>query len=67
MTQEAASTGFYVPDHFPNLRLPRLQILTIEELFSGREALYPRSGPQATFKQAPRLRRSGEGQVPMDM
>ena len=67
MTQEAVSTGFYVPDHFPNLRFPRLQILTIEELFSGREALYPRGGPQATFKQAPRLRRSGEGQVPMDM
>ena len=22
MTQEAASTGFYVPDHFPNLRFP---------------------------------------------
>ena len=67
MTQEAASTGFYVPDHFPNLRFPRLQILTIEELFSGREALHPRGGPQATFKQAPRLRWSGEGQVPMDM
>ena len=57
MTQEAASTGFYVPDHFPNLRLPRLQILTLAELFSGREALYPRGGPQATFKQAVAARR----------
>ena len=67
MIQEAASAGFYVPDHFPNLRFPRLQILTIEELFSDREALYPRGGPQATFKQAPRRQRSDEGQVPMDM
>ena len=45
MRQEAISAGVYVPEPFPgtpvNVKYPRLQILTIEELLSGKEAHYP--------------------------
>ncbi len=57
MLQEAASAGIYEPEHFPGYQFPRLQILTVEELLSGKEAQYPRFAPQATFRQAPRRRR----------
>ena len=56
MLAEAVSTGFYEPEHFPDLRFPRLQILTIEELLAGKEAEYPRIAPAATFRRAPRRR-----------
>ena len=58
MQQDAVSTGFYVPEHFPDHQFPRVQILTIEELLSGAEPLYPRFAPQATFRRAPRRRRT---------
>ncbi len=45
MLQEAAAAGFYQPEHFPEHQFPRLQLLTIEELFAGREAEYPRFAP----------------------
>ena len=60
MEQEAAVAGFYTPDHFPEHRFPRVQILTIEELLSGAQAEYPRYAPEATFKRAPRRRRQGQ-------
>ena len=56
MLAEAASTGFYEPEHFPDLRFPQLQILTIEELLSGREVEYPRVAPTSTFRRSPRYR-----------
>ena len=56
MRAEAVSAGFYEPEHFPDLRFPRLQILTIEELLAGNEAEYPRIAPAATFRRAPRRR-----------
>ena len=57
MVQEAASAGLYAPEHFPEHRYPRLQILTVEELLVGAEAQYPRFAPDATFRRAPRRRR----------
>ncbi len=52
MKSEAAEAGFYDP---PGLLppVPRLQILTIEELLSGRKLDYPKVAV-ATFKKAPR-------------
>ena len=68
MLQEAATAGFYVPDHFPNLRFPRLQVLTIEELFSGRRSpVPPQLGPRRLSRRLPRRQRSDEEQVSMDM
>ena len=58
MRQEALSAGVYIPEHFPDQQYPRLQILTIDDLFSGQRVAYPRGGVPATFRQAPRRRRS---------
>ena len=58
MQQETASAGFYTPEHYPDHSYPRLQILTVADLLSGAEAQYPRVAPPATFRQAPRRRRS---------
>ena len=57
MRSEAAAAGFYEPSHFLNHKFPRVQILTIEELLSGAQAQYPRFGPEATFRKAPRRQR----------
>ncbi len=58
MREEAASAGFWSPAHNPELRFPRIQILTIEELLAGRgiDCPYLRHGT-ATFRRAPRDRR----------
>ncbi len=58
MRNEAASAGFYEPEHYPGLRFPRLQILTVAQLLAGQTAEYPRMGRQSTFRQAPRRRRT---------
>jgi len=57
MDKEAASAGFYEPEHFPGLRYPRLQILIIEDLLSGKRIEYPRLAPEVTFKRAERKRK----------
>ena len=62
MVTEAAAAGFYTPEHYPDRRYPRVQILTIEELLSGKQAEYPRLAPPATFRRAPRRRRSAGAQ-----
>jgi N-acetyl-anhydromuramyl-L-alanine amidase AmpD len=62
MTQEATSAGIYTPNHYPDHRYPRVQILTIEELLSGAEADYPRFAPEATLPRAPRRRHSSTAQ-----
>ena len=58
MRQEALSAGIYTPEHFPDQQHPRVQILTIGELLAGAAVSYPRGGAPATFRQAPRRRRS---------
>ena len=58
MQQEATAAGFYEPEHFPGQRYPRIQILTIDALLSGKHAKYPRMAPPATFRHAPRRRRA---------
>jgi site-specific DNA-methyltransferase (adenine-specific) len=57
MLKEAATAGFYEPEHLPGLEFPRLQILTIEELLAGKKLAYPRLVPNATFRKAPRQRK----------
>jgi site-specific DNA-methyltransferase (adenine-specific) len=53
MRDEAAAARHYEPESLPGQRFPRLQILTIAELFAGKTLSYPRLGI-ATFKKAPR-------------
>lgn len=57
MKQEAAAAGFYVPEPFPEHRFPRIQILTIAELFAGKKLEYPQWAPPSTFKKAARRRK----------
>ena len=66
MIQEAASAGIYTPEHYPDHRYPRVQILTIEDLLSGTQAEYPRYAPDATFARAPRRRSSAASDRLMD-
>ena len=57
MLQEATGAGFYQPEHFPNLLVPRVQILTVKDLLEGKQIEYPRVAPAETFKRAARLRK----------
>ncbi len=57
MKEEAAAADFYVPEHFPDHRFPRIQILTIAELFAGKKLDYPQWAPPETFKKAARRRK----------
>lgn len=53
MKLEAAEAGLYIPEYFPDLQYPKIQILTIEGLLKGTERLeYPRVAPEVTFKRA---------------
>jgi len=54
MREAAAAAGFYTSELFPEKRFPRLQILTIAELFAGKQLDYPRWVPPKTFKKAVR-------------
>jgi hypothetical protein len=54
MTVEAASAGFYESERYADRRYPRIQLLTIAGLLSGKQRLeYPTAGA-ATFKTARR-------------
>ena len=57
MKEEAAAADFYVPEHFPEHRFPRIQILTIADLFAGKKLDYPQWAPPETFKKAARRRK----------
>jgi hypothetical protein len=59
MREEAVAAGFYEPEDFPGHRFPRLQILTVADLFAGKKLDYPHWAIQSTFKKAvPRLKGS---------
>ncbi|MDP3182990.1 MAG: restriction endonuclease, partial [Desulfobaccales bacterium] len=57
MREEAAAADFYVPEGFPGQRFPRIQILTIADLFAGKKLDYPKWATDETFKKAPRRRK----------
>ena len=62
MLEEAATSGFYEPEHFPGHYYPRIQILTIRQLLDGKTLDYPRYAPVATFKKAPRLHKENDNE-----
>lgn len=57
MRDEAASVGIYRPPEQPNHKIPRMQILTIEELLSGKYPELPRLAQMDTFKKPPRAQK----------
>lgn len=68
MLKEAASAGIYHPKLFPNKAVPRIQILTIEELLNGtkRPEYHNIRADSLTFKEAPRESRK-EKKVQKDL
>ena len=60
MRQEVASAGFY---HSPgwDRDYPRLQLLTVADLFGGRGIAYPQM-TNVTYQRAPRVRREAAGE-----
>lgn len=62
MRVEAAALGFHAAPAFPQLRIPRLQLLTVEGLLNGTErAVYPDlSGGAHTFQTAPQESGGGD-------
>jgi len=68
MKAEAASAGFYEPEHFPGQRVPRVQTLTIAELLEGTQVLYPRVAPGETFARAAKQKKeSGPKQASLKL
>ncbi|MBM4273183.1 MAG: site-specific DNA-methyltransferase [Deltaproteobacteria bacterium] len=58
MKDEAAAAGYYKSEQFPDYQFPRLQIVTIADLFAGKTLEYPRWVPGKTFKRAARRRKN---------
>ena len=61
MNKEAATAGFYEPEHWQGRGVPRLQILTVAELLEGKRPELPRYAPEATFKRAERKTKGPDG------
>jgi site-specific DNA-methyltransferase (adenine-specific) len=58
MREEAAAAGSFIDLQFPEHRFPRLQILTIEDIFTGKKITFPSWWSQDTFKKGPRRRKN---------
>jgi site-specific DNA-methyltransferase (adenine-specific) len=56
--KEAAPADYYVSALFQELRFPRLQILTIEEIFAGKNINFPTWWSPDTFKKSARRRKN---------
>jgi site-specific DNA-methyltransferase (adenine-specific) len=53
MAREAAIAGYYEPEYFPGRKFPRIQILTMEDLFAGKRIEHPELA-LSSVKQAER-------------
>ena len=60
MKTEAVKAGFYESPHHG--KVPKIQILTIEELFAGKKPQIPFIDPSA-FKAAPKEDTSKQGKL----
>jgi site-specific DNA-methyltransferase (adenine-specific) len=58
MQEEAAAAGSFIDAQFPKHRFPRLQILTMEDIFTGDKIIFPSWWSQETFKKGPRRRKN---------
>ncbi len=58
MQAEADEAGTFIDPQFPKQRFSRLQILTIEEIFTGKKINLPTWWSQDTFKKAARRRKT---------
>ncbi len=58
MRAEADEAGAFIDPQFPKQRFPRLQILTVEEIFTEKKINFPTWWSQDTFKKAARRRKT---------
>jgi site-specific DNA-methyltransferase (adenine-specific) len=58
MRDEAAAAGSFTDPQFPEHRFPRVQILTIEDIFIKKKVAFPSWWSQDTFKKGPRRRKT---------
>ena len=58
MQKEADEAEPFIDQGFPEKRFPRLQILTIEEIFAGKKINFPTWWSQDTFKKSTRRRKN---------
>lgn len=58
MREEAAAADPLIDPQFPEHRFPRLQLLTIEDIFNGKKVAFPSWWSQETFKKGPRRRKT---------
>ena len=63
MRAEAASAGFYHPKHVGGGKHPRIQILTIADLFAGKRPDLPAQATLPSFKVAPKAKGKGHKQA----
>jgi len=66
MLVEAASAGFYKSPAYQDRAFPRIQILTIEEILSGKGIDLPRL-LEVTFKQAPKAKAKAAENLTLDL
>jgi site-specific DNA-methyltransferase (adenine-specific) len=62
MLQEAASAGFYTPEHLSG-KYPRLQLFTVAELLDGKRLDFPVGVNMATFQKAERKSKSEQSRL----
>ena len=58
MRQEADEAEPFIDPQFPQHHFPRLQLITIEEIFAGKKIIFPNWWSQETFKKAARRRKT---------
>jgi len=58
MLREADDAGSFIDPQYPEHRFPRLQILTLEDIFTGKKIALPSWWSQETFKRAARRRKT---------
>ncbi len=63
MRDEALAAGTYSPPEQPSHKIPRMQLLTIEELLLlGKQPELPRLAQMDTFKKPPRVQKGQPAQ-----
>jgi site-specific DNA-methyltransferase (adenine-specific) len=60
MQAEADAAGSFSDPQFPQQRFPRLQIITIEDIFKKKKVALPSWWYQDTFKRGPRRRKTNQ-------
>jgi site-specific DNA-methyltransferase (adenine-specific) len=67
MLKEASVVGFYEPEYFPGMAVPRIQVRSIADLLNGKKVNLPMVAPASTFKQSPKAVRTRADQLSINL